>query len=87
MRPAGVCRLLKPAGMEVAWTWALRSHLQGFDTFADEVQRLAKRALECAERAQLLQMVGDGSSSAVLELAGASGRVFEERQRDLHDVL
>ena len=73
MRPAGECRLLKPAGMEVAGTWTLGRHLQGFDTFADEVQRLAERAIKCPEGAQLLHVVGDRSSSAVIELAGASG--------------
>ena len=57
----------------MAGTWALRRHLQGFDAFADEVQRLAERALECPEGAQLLHVVGDRSSSAVIELAGASG--------------
>ena len=53
MRAAGVAGLLKAAGVEVAGTRTLGRDLQRLDAFADEAQRLAERARERAERAQL----------------------------------
>ena len=51
------------------------------DALADEAQRLAERAREGAERAQLVDVIDQRRRGAVIELAVPCGRVFDERQR------
>ena len=87
MRTAGVAGLLEAAGVEVAGTRTLGRDLQRLDALADEAQRLAERALERAERAQLLDVIDERGRGAVIELAGARGRALEELERDVDDGL
>ena len=87
MRAAGVAGLLKTAGIEMARARALGRDLQRLDALADEAQRLGQRARERSERAQLADIVDERRGGAMIELAAARGRAFEELERGRNDGL